>query len=116
MGDAVMLSLLWTFALGALVAVPLTLVLVYAAWRGGEPAAERRARALRRTLLEEEVYGGEHCVECREPVEADWLRCPVCAAQLRERCDGCGSLLKLHWAVCPTCATEPAIAIVDLAA
>jgi hypothetical protein len=98
-----MLSIFWTFAIGSVVAVPLTLVLVYAAWRGGEPPAERRARELRRLLLEEEVYGGERCVECRAPVAEDWICCPVCTAQLRERCDGCGGMLKLHWCACPTC-------------
>jgi hypothetical protein len=91
-------------ALGLVAAVPLTTVLLYAAWRGGEPAAERRARELRRLLLEEELYGGERCLECLASVEPDWVRCPVCTAPLRERCDGCGGLLKLHWSACPACA------------
>lgn len=98
-----MLSIFWTFAIASVAAVPLTLVLVYAGWRGGEPPAERRARELWRSLIEEEVYGGERCVECRAPVEEDWLRCPVCTAQLRVRCNDCGGLLKLHWCACPTC-------------
>jgi hypothetical protein len=101
--DAFQFAALWTLALGVVAAVPLTLVLVYAAWRGGEPSAERRARELRRLLLEEELYGGERCLECLSPAEPDWVRCPVCSAQLRERCDGCGGLLKLHWSTCPTC-------------
>jgi hypothetical protein len=107
-GDAFQFSLLWTMAFGLVAAVPLTLVLVYAAWRGGEPAAERRARELRRLLLEEELFGGERCIECLAAVEDDWVCCPVCTAQLRERCDDCGGLLKLHWSTCPECATGPA--------
>jgi hypothetical protein len=91
-------------ALGLVAAVPLTTVLLYAAWRGGEPAAERRARELRRLVLEEELYGGERCLECLAPAEPDWVCCPVCMAQLRERCDRCGGLLKLHWSACPDCA------------
>jgi hypothetical protein len=83
-------------------ALPLTAVLVYAALRGGEPKGEHRARELRRLLLEEEVYGGERCIECRTPVEPDWLRCPRCTAQLRQRC-ACGTTLKLHWSACPCC-------------
>jgi double zinc ribbon protein len=90
-------------AFGLAAAVPLTLVLFYAGWRGGEPPGERRARELRRLLLEEELYGGERCLECQAEVEPDWARCPVCTAQLRERCEGCGGLLKLHWSACPAC-------------
>jgi hypothetical protein len=104
MGDAVQFAVLWTVAIGLFAAVPLTTVLLYAIRCCREPAAERRVRELRRLLLEEEVYGGERCVECRTPVEEDWVRCPVCAVQLRERCDGCGGMLKLHWCACPTCA------------
>jgi hypothetical protein len=104
--DAVQLAVLWTIALGFVAAVPLTAVLGYSIVRSSQPAEERRARELRRLLLEEELYGGERCVECRTPVEHDWLRCPVCAAHLRERCDECGGMLKLHWSACPTCAAE----------
>lgn len=87
-------------------AVPFTTALLYAAVRGGDTPAERHARRLRLLLLEEEVYGGERCVECRARVDPDWVRCPFCTARLRSRCDGCGGLLKLHWSACPECAVE----------
>jgi hypothetical protein len=102
--DAFQFLVLWTTALGLVAALPLTTVLLYAALRNGQPPREGRARELRRLLLEEEVYGGERCVDCRERVDPEWVRCPYCTAQLRERCDDCGSLLKLHWAACPDCA------------
>ena len=104
MGDAVALSALWAAFVGGVFAVPLAFVLLHALLRPREPAAEARARELNRLLLEEELYGREHCFECGATVQEDWVRCPFCSAQLRERCDGCGGLLKLHWTTCPTCA------------
>jgi hypothetical protein len=104
MSDALQFTMLWTMALGLVAAVPLTIVLAYAIRRSSELPAERRARELHRLLLEEELFGGERCLECRTPLEPDWLRCPVCTAQVRARCDGCGDLLKLHWSACPACA------------
>lgn len=106
MTDAIEFTVLWTIGVGLVAAVPLTAVLIYAIRGCREPPGERRARELRRLLLEEEVYGGERCFECRTPVGPDWLRCPVCAAKLRERCERCGGMLKLHWCACPTCAAE----------
>jgi RNA polymerase subunit RPABC4/transcription elongation factor Spt4 len=107
--DAFQFAVLWTLALGLVGAVPLTTVLLYAARRGGMSPGERRARELRRLLLEEELYGGERCVECLASVEPDWIRCPVCTGQLRTRCEGCGVLLKLHWSACPVCPAETAV-------
>ncbi|HEV8687887.1 MAG TPA: zinc ribbon domain-containing protein [Gaiellaceae bacterium] len=110
MRDALQFTVLWTMAIGFVAAVPLTIVLAYAIVRSAEPAAERRACELHRLLLEEELYGGERCMECLTPAEPDWLRCPVCTAKLRERCDGCGGMLKLHWSACPTCVRDAATA------
>lgn len=115
MRDAFQFAVLWTMALGLVGAVPLTAVLLYAARRGGTPPGERHARELRRLLLEEELYGGERCFECLAPVEPDWVRCPVCTAQLRTRCEGCGCLLKLHWSACPGCASALAVHVAQAA-
>ena len=103
MTDALTFSLLWTVGLGFVFGVPLTVVLVYSALRGGEPPRERRARELYRILLEEEMYG-EQCFSCRAHVEPEWLRCPTCTSELRGRCHGCDATIKLHWSACPWCA------------
>lgn len=85
-------------------AVPILGAAVYALVRP-EPASLRRERELFRRLTEEELYGGERCLECRAPVEPDWLRCPTCCERLHDRCE-CGAILELYWNVCPWCARE----------
>lgn len=103
MGDTVFLLLHYAVAGALLTAVPVGLLSLFVLLSDEESPSERRERELVRLLAEQELFGGERCLECREPVEADWLACPSCTAKLRARCD-CGALLKLHWAACPHCA------------
>jgi hypothetical protein len=85
-------------------AVPIFGAAVWALLRP-EPASLKRERDLAKRLAEEEIYGGDRCLDCRAPVEAEWLRCPHCTAKLHERCE-CGALLELYWNACPWCAAE----------
>jgi hypothetical protein len=87
----------------AALVVPFAAPLLYAFLRPAERPAERRASELARRLLEEELTAGERCLACRTPVEADFLRCPTCASELRRPCSGCGTRLRLHWSACPHC-------------
>ena len=87
-------------------ALPLGVLALWFLLRDTETDADRHERALATRLAELELYGGERCLECRTPVEPEWLACPVCATELRERCDDCGGMLKLHWNACPYCASE----------
>ena len=105
MGDTIFLLLHYAVAGALVTAVPVGLHSLFILLGDDESPLERRERELVRQLAEQELYGGERCLECRERVEADWLACPACAAKLRERCE-CGALLKLHWAMCPHCAHE----------
>jgi len=82
-------------------AVPILGAAVYALVRP-EPASLRRERELFKRLAEEELYGGERCLQCRTPVEPEWLRCPRCCERLHGRC-ACGAVLELYWSACPWC-------------
>jgi len=48
------------------------------------------------------------CRNCGKPVEAGWLACPYCKAEIsRERlCADCGKKLEPDWVICPFCKTE----------
>ena len=48
------------------------------------------------------------CRACGKPIEAEWLVCPYCTAEiLRERlCAHCGKKLEPDWVICPFCKTE----------
>jgi hypothetical protein len=103
-GDALGFSVLWTIGLATVFGVPFSVVLVYSGLRGGTTAGERRLRELYRLVLEEDIHGSR-CFSCREEVEADWLVCPACTAELRGRCPECDALVKPHWSACPWCTT-----------
>jgi hypothetical protein len=90
----------------AAVVLPLATPLLYALLRPTETLVERRARELKCRLLEETLSPAERCLVCRTPVEADFLRCPGCAAELRRPCPECRAPLRLHWSACPYCAAE----------
>lgn len=104
MGDAAFLLLHYALAGALVLAVPIALLALFVLLGDDESPSERRERELVRLLAEEELYGGERCLECRAEVEPHWLSCPTCTVKLRERC-ACGALLKLHWCACPWCAT-----------
>lgn len=105
MRDAWTFAVLWSFGVAALIALPLTAVIVRALVCGREPAGERRLRELYRLVLEDEIHG-EQCFACRCRVEPEWLRCPACTTELRGRCRGCRAVVRLHWSTCPWC-VEP---------
>jgi RNA polymerase subunit RPABC4/transcription elongation factor Spt4 len=45
------------------------------------------------------------CPECGEPVQADWMACPFCGAELPTEpvCPQCGKPVKEGWKKCPHC-------------
>jgi hypothetical protein len=102
-GDTLFLLLHYAVAGALVTAVPVGLLSLFILLEDDESPSERRERELVRLLAEQELYGGERCLECRDRVEPEWLSCPACTAKLRHRCD-CGALLKLHWSACPHCA------------
>ena len=109
MGETLFLLLHYLFAGALLTAIPIVGSALWVLLRDDETELERREHELVCALAEEELYGGERCVGCREHVEPHWLRCPRCTEQLKTRCV-CGALLKLHWSACPWCAEAPAAA------
>jgi hypothetical protein len=45
----------------------------------------------------------ELCPHCDYPIERDYLRCPSCHRQLKERCASCSRPLDPTWSMCPFC-------------
>jgi membrane protease subunit (stomatin/prohibitin family) len=52
----------------------------------------------------------QSCPKCHNPIQPDWIACPICQQLLRKRCakEGCSRLLDYQWSICPFCATKQA--------
>jgi hypothetical protein len=98
------------FFAGALVILftPLLFPLALVAYRIARPPDtldERRVGELQQALLELDAERSE-CARCAYPVEAAWVRCPDCRAQLAVTCGDCENPMALDWTVCAWCAAD----------
>ena len=108
----------WTFVdirsrsrdiLVALLSVLLVLVfslpglIIYLILRPKETLTQAYQRALEEEALLQDIENQYVCPGCKQKIEADYIICPNCHTQLKERCPGCGHLLNLKWNICPYC-------------
>ena len=108
----------WTFVdirsrsrdiLAALLSVLLVLVfnlpglVIYMILRPKETLTQAYQRALEEEALLQDIENQFVCPSCKQKIEADFIVCPNCHTQLKERCPGCGHLLNLKWNICPYC-------------
>jgi hypothetical protein len=87
--------------------MPLALA-VYTLARPQQTAAQRRARRMAESLLDELGSSAEAdaCPGCAGAVDATWLRCPACATWLATPCRACGSWSDRTLEACPWCGAE----------
>jgi len=78
-------------------------LVLYLILRPRETLAEVYERQLAEEALLQDIEDRYVCPECNRRVEADYLLCPWCHVQLRQRCPHCERLLNLRWEVCPYC-------------
>ncbi len=109
---------IWTFAdirsrsrdiLVTILSVLLVLVfnipglVIYLVLRPKQTLAEAYQRALEEEALLQDIEDQYVCPGCKQKIEADFLVCPNCHTQLKDRCANCGRLLNLKWNICPYC-------------
>jgi RNA polymerase subunit RPABC4/transcription elongation factor Spt4 len=65
---------------------------------------EQKTRDLKLKYYEYELAkSGKICPVCGLPVENDYMICPNCFKELREKCSNCGKLIDVNWTICPFC-------------
>jgi len=95
--------------LTALLSVLLVLVfgiaglVIYFILRPKETLTQAYQRALEEEALLQGIENQYVCPGCKQKVESDFMLCPNCNTQLKERCPNCGRLLNLKWNTCPYC-------------
>ena len=95
--------------LAALLAVLLVLafnvpgLVIYLILRPKETLTAAYQRALEEEALLQGIENQYVCPGCKQKIESDFLLCPNCHTQLKERCPNCGRLLSPKWTICPYC-------------
>lgn len=65
---------------------------------------EQKTRDLKLKYYEYELAkSGKICPVCGLPVENEYMICPNCFKELREKCVSCGKLIDVNWTICPFC-------------
>lgn len=78
-------------------------LVIYLILRPKETLTSAYQRALEEEALLQGIENQYVCPGCKQKVAPDFLLCPNCHTQLKERCPNCGQLLDLKWNICPYC-------------
>ncbi len=78
-------------------------VLLYFILRPRETLAEKYERSLEEEALLQDIESRQICPGCKQPIEPDYVLCPVCHVRLRRPCIHCGRLIHPRWSLCPYC-------------
>ncbi len=95
---AQLLAALMAFVLGPFGA------LLYLLLRPRETLAEKYERSLEEEALLQDIEERHICPGCKQPIEPDFVLCPVCHTRLRQPCVHCARLIHPRWDTCPYCA------------
>jgi RNA polymerase subunit RPABC4/transcription elongation factor Spt4 len=83
-------------------------VILYLLLRPRETLAEKYERSLEEEALLQDIEERQICPGCKQPIESDFVLCPICHTRLRQPCVQCGRLIHPRWSICPYCATDQA--------
>lgn len=79
-------------------------IILYFMLRPRETLAEKYERSLEEEALLQDIEERQICPGCKQPIEPDYVLCPICHTRLRHPCVHCGRLIHPRWNVCPYCA------------
>ena len=79
-------------------------IILYFILRPRETLAEKYERSLEEEALLQDIEERHICPGCKQPIESDYVLCPICHTRLRQPCVHCGRLIHPRWSVCPYCA------------
>ena len=79
-------------------------IILYFILRPRETLAEKYERSLEEEALLQDIEERHICPGCKQPIEPDYVLCPICHTRLRHPCLHCGRLIHPRWSVCPYCA------------
>lgn len=83
-------------------------LLLYLVLRPQETLTEAYEHALSQEAMLKDIEERFICPNCKRNVNAEFVVCPYCAAELRKSCSNCKRPLDLNWAACPYCGQQQA--------
>ena len=85
---------------------------IYLILRPRQTLTELYERSLEEEAILQDLDDQKACPACRRRIRDDYLVCPFCLVELKERCEACDKPLDFGWLACPYCGHEktPAIA------
>ena len=83
--------------------IPFAGVLAYVLKRPALYLVDKEEQDLDIALKRRQLAEFGRCSNCGQPVKENYLICPKCQLQLKEKCDNCGKALKFSWKACPYC-------------
>jgi len=78
-------------------------IILYLILRPRETLSERYERSLEEEALLQDIEERHICPGCKQPIEPDYVLCPICHTRLRRACVHCGRLVHPRWSICPYC-------------
>ncbi len=86
--------------------IPVAGLVAYCLLRPSMTTLDRDEQYMQLDLLQRQLDEYADCPHCGYPSQKDFVVCPRCHHQLRNRCTRCGRTLDPSWTVCPYC-TQP---------
>jgi RNA polymerase subunit RPABC4/transcription elongation factor Spt4 len=78
-------------------------IILYFILRPRETLAEKYERSLEEEALLQDIEERQICPGCKQPIQPDYILCPICNTHLRSPCIHCGRLIHPRWSLCPYC-------------
>ncbi len=86
--------------------IPVAGLVAYCLLRPPMTVLDRDEQYMQLDLLQRQLDDYSDCPHCGYPSQRDFVACPRCHQQLRNRCTRCGRTLEPEWTICPYC-TQP---------
>ena len=91
--------IMWTI----IAIIPVAGLIAYCLLRPSLSALDRDEQDMQLELLQRQLEEYKDCPHCGYPAKKDFVVCPRCHQQLRNRCTRCGRTLEPDWTMCPYC-------------
>ncbi len=92
-------AIMWTI----IAIIPVAGLIAYCLLRPSLCALDRDEQDMQLELLQRQLEEYKDCPHCGYPAKKDFVVCPRCHQQLRNRCTRCGRTLEPDWSMCPYC-------------